>query len=76
MTIDKLILQSHFDSSSIQLALDGGSVPHGYPCFTLSVTCPILSGMRQHSAAWLEIEPDLNFKRTDPENTNACLVTL
>jgi hypothetical protein len=40
---DKLILQSHFDSSSNQLALDGGSVPHGYPCFTLSVTCPIPS---------------------------------
>jgi len=40
---DKIILQSHFDSSSNQRALDGGSVPHGYPCFTLSVTYPIPS---------------------------------
>jgi len=64
---DKIILQSHFDSSSNQLALDGGSVPHGYPCFTLSATCPILSAHAATFRCKTETEPNLTFKRTDHE---------
>jgi hypothetical protein len=43
MTKIRLILQSHFDGPSNQFELDGGSVSHGYPCFTLSATYPIPS---------------------------------